>query len=824
MIVEPRNTAWLALWAATAAFANLFFAASAWATQPAITQVLPPGGQRGTDVDLMIDGKRLDNAQEILSYEPGIAVDHLEFAAGKVKAIVHIAADCPLGEHSFRLRTKTGLSDLHTFWVGTLPTMMEKEPNNEIGQAQKIDLNVTVTGVITGEDVDCFVVEAKKGQRLVAVIEGLRLGRTMFDPRVAILDDQGRQLTLCDDHPLVRQDSIAALEVPADGSYIIQVRDSIYGGNDHCNYRLHLGTFPQPTAVLPIGGKPGEEVEFHFLGDLKGDFARKIRLPDSADAEFWLFPDDDQGTAAAGIPVRVVDLPNVVALEPHTTMQEAISVEVPSALNGIIAKPGQQDFYRFKVKKGEVIDVSCFARRLRSPLDPVIQVSKFNGNSLAVNDDANGPDSYLRFTVPEDGEYAVSLRDQLNDGGPTFTYRLELTHVTPSMDVTIPKTQQFSQDRQTIVVARGNRYAARVGVDRHDFGGDVIVSAGDLPPGVSATEQTVAAALTSTPMVFEAAADAPIGGALAMLTACPSDSNQHLTGNYRQVTELVLGDNQTIFWSRKVTKLAVVVTDEAPFTLQIVEPKVPLVQNGLLQLKIVAERKSDFKAPITLEIIHSAPGVSSASNITIPEGQTEALFPLNANGNPGYGKWKMAAMGKVTVNEGAVWVSSQLATLEIAPAFVQFAMNRAAGELGKTAEIVCKIDQKTPFEGTAKAHLFGLPNKATAPELEFTKETQELTFPITIDPQSPVGKHKGIGCQVVITQNDEPICQNVGATELRIDPATPPKPEKKADGAQAAVNDKDAGKDKKSQGQHLSRLEKLRLEAQQKISEKATDN
>jgi hypothetical protein len=402
---------------------------------------------------------------------------------------------------------------------------------------------------------------------------------------------------------------------------------------------------------------------------------------------------------------------------------------------------------------------------------------------------------------------------------------MELTHVTPSMDVNIPKTQQFSQDRQTIVVARGNRYAARVGVDRHDFGGDVIVSAGDLPPGVSGTEQTVAAAVTSVPVVFEAAAAAPVGGGLATLSARPTDSNQHLTGDYRQVTELVLGDNQTVFWSHKVPKLAVVVTDEAPFTLQIVEPKVPLVQNGSLQLKVVAERKPEFKAPITLEIIHSAPGVSNASNVTIPEGQTEALFPLNANGNPGYGKWKMAVMGKATVNDGAVWVSSQLATLEVAPAFVQFAMNRAAGELGKTVEIVCKIDHKTPFEGTAKAHLFGLPNKATAPELEFTKDTQELSFAVAIDPQSPVGKQKGVGCQVVITQNDEPICQNVGATELRIDPASPPKPEKKADAAQAeTANEKSAGKDAKAPEQRLSRLEKLRVEAQQKPSEKTPEN
>ena len=36
---------------------------------------------------------------------------------------VKIAADCRLGEHAFRLRTATGLSELRTFWVGALPVV-----------------------------------------------------------------------------------------------------------------------------------------------------------------------------------------------------------------------------------------------------------------------------------------------------------------------------------------------------------------------------------------------------------------------------------------------------------------------------------------------------------------------------------------------------------------------------------------------------------------------------------------------------------------------------------------------------------------------------
>ena len=107
----------------------------------------------------------------------------------------------------------------------------------------------------------------------------------------------------------------------------------------------------------------------------------------------------------------------------------------------------------------------------------------------------------------------------------------------------------------------------------------------------------------------------------------------------------------------------------------------------------------------------------------------------------------------------------------------------------------------------------GCQTKSAAPDVELTKDTTEITFPVTIDPASPVGKHKGIGCQVVITEHDEPISQNVGSTELRIDPASSPKPRQSRRGAAVSQTAKPAE-------QHLTRLEKLRQEAEQKMAGK----
>src|SRR5207237_1001369 len=122
----------------------------------------------------------------------------------------------------------------------------------------------------------------KKGQRVSAEIEGMRLGETLFDPYVAILDSKRFELAASDDAPLLGQDGIASVVIPADGTYYVQVRESAYGGSGGCRYRLHVGTFPRPTAVVPAGGKPGEEIEVQFLGDPAGEFKQKVKLPKAA--------------------------------------------------------------------------------------------------------------------------------------------------------------------------------------------------------------------------------------------------------------------------------------------------------------------------------------------------------------------------------------------------------------------------------------------------------------------------------------------------------------------------------------------------------------
>ena len=149
---------------------------------------------------LTFNGARLKDAQEIFFYDSGFEVAKLEPEDNKVTVHLKVAADCRLGEHVAQVRTGSGVSEYRTFFVGALPAVDEKEPNSEFEAPQKIEQNVTVQGVVTSEDVDYYAIEAKKGQRLSVEIEGMRLGQTLFDPYVAILDSRRFELAAADDY------------------------------------------------------------------------------------------------------------------------------------------------------------------------------------------------------------------------------------------------------------------------------------------------------------------------------------------------------------------------------------------------------------------------------------------------------------------------------------------------------------------------------------------------------------------------------------------------------------------------------------------------
>jgi hypothetical protein len=129
--------------------------------------------------------------------------------------------------------------------------------------------------------------------------------------------------------------------------------------------------------------------------------------------------------------------PEVREKEPDNSIEQAQLITFPAAISGVISAASQVDYYRFKAAKGQelVFDVDAAVRG--SALDSSLALLNAAGKELARNEDNNGLDSLLTFTVPEDGEYLVQLRDFRYQGGGNFTYRL-YAGALPYVDMIFP--------------------------------------------------------------------------------------------------------------------------------------------------------------------------------------------------------------------------------------------------------------------------------------------------------------------------------------------------------------------------------------------------
>ncbi len=772
---------------------------AAQASFPALTIIMPRGIQRGHQHELVFSGARLEDAQEVLLYFDGVTVDGLEqIDANKVKVTVTVAADCRIGEHVAQLRTAHGITEYRTFFVGLLPAVAEVEPNNELTAAQPAEFNTTITGTITPEDEDRFRITATAGQRVSVEAEAIRLGTFMIDPCLSVVGPDGAEVAVQDDTPLLRQDCFVSFVAAADGEYVVLLRDSAYGGNGNAHYRLHVGNFPRPTLVYPPGGPAGSTMTVEFLDVAGGPLSQEITVPQTAPLRDWLMATDEQGTSPSPVDFRVTELENQFEVEPNANMDQCTPLTIPGAINGRMDEAGDQDWFVFEGKKDQIFNIEVFSRRVNSPVDALVNVWGPDKKHIAGNDDSRGPDPYMRFQLPADGKFYVRILDHLRRGGNEFIYRLEVTPVKPSLSVSIPRVDRYSQGRQQIFVAKGNRFGTLISASRGEFGGQIKLLQENLPPGITMVHQPMAGNLNVMPVVFEAAADAETGGGLVDLRASHVDDATGITGGFTNHASMVLGPpNNAEYIGCDVDRVPMAVINPLPFKLEIVQPAAPVVREGSISIKVIAHRDEGFTAPISLQFPFRPPGVGATGRVNIPEGQTEVVYPLDANANAQIGSWPIYVLGSANVN-GPAWVSSQLATLNIADRYVTVELQRAGCEQGQETQFVGTMNQVTEFEGTATAELLGVPPHTEVAPIEFDKTTGEISFVVKTKPETPAGKHGGVFCRVRIPVNGETVVATAGRSELQVDKplpnatAPPPPP----------VTEKP-----------LSRLEKLRLAA-----------
>ena len=136
-------------------------------------------------------------------------------------------------------------------YVSRLPSVPEAAmPNNTFDVAQAITGHSGILGTIEApDDIDCYAIEAKKGERFSFVVVARAVG-SPIDSLLRILDAKGEVLLENDDtsnktgttdsrnevtHP---DSSLMNWTAPADGRYLVEIRDVHLRGGDRFTYYL----------------------------------------------------------------------------------------------------------------------------------------------------------------------------------------------------------------------------------------------------------------------------------------------------------------------------------------------------------------------------------------------------------------------------------------------------------------------------------------------------------------------------------------------------------------------------------------------------------
>ncbi len=442
------------------------------AAAPTVTLLTPSGGQRGTTVEMRATGTFDKWPVQVWASDKAVTATA---TATKGTFRVTIAKDAALGICWLRWYDDAGASSLRPFVIGTLPEIVEVEPNDEPAKAQAIDASAVVNGKLARSgDVDCFAVKLKHGQTLVADLVAHEILRSPMDAVLQVLSANGAVLE--ENHDYCGLDPRIPFTAPRDGTYIVrlfafpaQPDSSIrFFGSSTCVYRLTLTTaeFVDFVTPLAVERKGSPTVTLHGWNVS----APTRQLPPSTEP-FSMVP----GTA---VHVQRETHPcyDLIQSKPQMPLM------VPFSVTGRIAKPHAVDTISFKGVKGKSVSIRIESSSLNLLLNPVIRVLDSGGKQLTRIEQAKpNVDIETTFAPPSNGTYGIEIGDLLHSSGPRHAYCLHVTPVGKDFSLTV------AEDRYTLSPGKPLDIAVTV-VRKNGFSGEVELSVQGLPAQVTATQ------------------------------------------------------------------------------------------------------------------------------------------------------------------------------------------------------------------------------------------------------------------------------------------------------------------------------------------------
>jgi hypothetical protein len=625
------------------------------------------GGNSGTNVWTEAEAReRLEIRDQILRNPPNRTANPAMLDTVTVK--ISIAAEAAPGDREIRLATPNALSNPLRFCVGTLPEISRpaaKPANPDLDKfleriggtpvpagtpkhEAQVSLPATINGQIMPGGVDRYHFFAMQGRQLILAASARSLMPYLadavpgwFEPVLTVFDAKGRELA-CDERFRFKPDPVIHFDVPRDGTYTVEIHDSIFRGREDFVYRLTIGELPFVTGIFPLGGPAGDKTSITLTGWNLPEKKTTLDNPAAGPEVISL-----AGNFFNSVPFAVDDLPECLESQSNHSVETAQAVTLPVIINGHVSQPGESEVFKFEGHAGQKIVAEVFARRLDSPLDSFLRLTDSQGKQLAFNDDFEDKgtglntfhaDSYLTNTLPADGTYFIHLTDTQGQGGPEFAYRLRLSEPRPDFALRlVPSSLSLRTGMSvpvTAFVLRRDGFTNAISLDLKDAPPGFSLSGAQIPANQDKAQFTLKAPPqpTEAPVTIVLEGRAMIADKRVIHAAVPAEDMM-----------------QAFFYRHLVPsqELAVVVAGpERPFMRDafkiISATPVKLLPGGTVRVRVSAPA-GNFSDRFELELDNPPDGIA-LTNVSIVPGGLELVISCDAE------KIKPGSLGNLICN------------------------------------------------------------------------------------------------------------------------------------------------------------------------------
>ena len=580
---------------------------------PKLTAISPEWIQRGTTIDVTLTGENLGGVTRILfdgdadltatnpppAPPPSKPTVVVESTGGGItraepappprdqkRLVIKVTApaDASLTPRELRVVAPGGVSNPLNLNVGQWPEVAKRDPNGSLAEAQPVELPAAISGLMnTAGQTNHYRFKAKQGEEFVFEVDAARRGSPL-DSSVSVLDLTGKELIRNED--ALGLDSRLFFTAPADGEFIVALRDFRFRGGNEYFYRLTAGAIPYVESLFPFGGPRGKSVEVSIAGhNLDGTTKMTLDIAPKAPRSQEIRVKTPRGYSNL-IPFNVSDLAEIMEAEPNNTVTDAQAVTAPLVINGRIDAAGDVDRFKFKSASDQKLTLDVAAGRFGSKLDALLILTDTNGAVILQNDDAAGSDARLEFDAKKDTEYLMAIRDLTDRGGENFGYRLSIRP--PSAAAAATFAGRFLPD--AVRVHREGTTKLRCEITRAGgFDGPVRFACDGLPAGVFAESLVIPNAPSSGLLLITATKDAATGSFPLRLTVSGVIGGKSVT----LPAEPLNGD-------KVVRQAYLTVLDAVPFTLDAMTLGIGAEQNQSGTIEVFAQRREGFTGDIKI--------------------------------------------------------------------------------------------------------------------------------------------------------------------------------------------------------------------------------